>query len=69
MVSKRIYLSEERFFELRLEAYNVFNHTQFSTTYAEGGSGVVGNFNSANFGRILSAASGRTVQIAAKFYF
>jgi hypothetical protein len=34
-----------------------------------GGSGVSADFNSSNFGRILSAASGRTVQLGAKFYF
>jgi hypothetical protein len=67
--SKRIELAEKRFFELRLEGYNVFNHTQFSSVYSYGGSGVTGDFNSSNFGRILSAAAARTVQLAAKFYF
>jgi hypothetical protein len=72
VLSKRISLPGEnqvRSLELRLEGYNAFNHTQFSTTAAWGGSGVTANFNSPNFGRILSAAPGRTVQLAAKFYF
>jgi hypothetical protein len=69
VLGKRIILTEARFFELRLEGYNVFNHTQFSAVSSYGGSGVSADFNSSNFGRILSAASGRTVQLGAKFYF
>jgi hypothetical protein len=69
VLSKRVILTEHRFFELRLEAYNVFNHTQFSTSASSGGSAVTGDFNSSNFGRVLSAAPGRTIQLAAKFYF
>jgi carboxypeptidase family protein len=68
-LSKRIIFTEARFIELRLEGYNVFNHTQFSTSASSGGSAVSGDFNSANFGRILAAAPGRTVQLAAKLYF
>ena len=64
-LGKRIYLGKEerRSIELRLEGYNVFNHTQFSTT------GVTGDVNNNNFGRILSAAAARTIQLGAKFYF
>lgn len=52
---------EKRYFELRLEAYNAFNHTQFNNP--------VGDVNSGNFGRITSAQSPRLVQLGAKFYF
>jgi hypothetical protein len=77
---KRIYLSksETRFIELRAEAYNVFNHTEFTVINYQG-SGVDGTINDPNFGRILTAygatsgtsgqTGGRTVQLAAKFYF
>ena len=72
-LSKRVYLDKsenKRFVELRLEAYNVFNHTQFALqTATNGGSGVNGNINSGNFGRVLSALPGRTIQLGAKFYF
>jgi hypothetical protein len=78
---KRIYLtkSENRFIELRAEAYNVFNHTQFTIINYQNSGGVNGTINSANFGRVLSAygatagtvaqTGGRTIQLAAKFYF
>jgi Carboxypeptidase regulatory-like domain len=53
--------NESRYLALRLEAYNLFNHTQFLNPN--------GNAASANFGRITSAAPGRQVQLAAKIYF
>lgn len=77
---KRVYLTknENRFIELRAEAYNVFNHTQFTVINYQGG-GVDGTITDANFGRVLSAygatsgtvaqTGGRTIQLAAKFYF
>ncbi len=73
-LSKRVYVThdEKRYIDLRLEAYNVFNHTQFqiqSTTISFSGTGVNGDINSSNFGRVLSALPGRTVQLGAKFYF
>jgi hypothetical protein len=79
-LSKRIYFSknEKRFVELRAEAYNVFNHTEFTVINYQG-SGVDGTINDQNFGRILTAygstsgtsgqTGGRTVQLAAKIYF
>jgi hypothetical protein len=69
VLAKKIVLTEARYFELRLEGYNVFNHTQFGTVAQFGGSAVVSDFNSISFGRILSAGPGRTVQLGAKFYF
>lgn len=80
-LSKRIYLSKSestRYLELRAEAYNLFNHTEFTVINYQGG-GVNGNITDPNFGRILTAyggtsgtsgqTGGRTVQLAAKFYF
>jgi hypothetical protein len=60
-LEKDIKVDEHRYFELRLEAYNAFNHTQFQNPN--------GNADSANFGRITSAQSPRLVQLGAKFYF
>jgi hypothetical protein len=53
-----------RHLQIRLEAFNVFNHPQF---YGPGA--VDGNVVSASFGRIVSAAAPRLVQIGAKFTF
>ncbi len=71
-LSKRLYFRGEqrRFIELRLEGYNVFNHTQFSPIpVTDLGSGVNGNINSASFGRVLGAAPGRIIQLGGKIYF
>jgi len=58
----KVFVYHERYrVELRMEGYNVWNHTQFSAPS--------GSASSTNFGRVTSAASGRTVQLAGKFYF
>ncbi|HXX18674.1 MAG TPA: carboxypeptidase-like regulatory domain-containing protein [Candidatus Acidoferrum sp.] len=56
-------ISESTTIQLRLEAYNVFNHTQFDPA------GLTGNVSSGNFGQILGAHDPRLMQIAAKFIF
>ncbi|MGH9603614.1 MAG: hypothetical protein ACRD24_14635 [Terriglobales bacterium] len=64
MLAKDIHFwpgNENRYIELRFEAYNVFNHTQFALP--------TGNFDSGNFGRITAAAPGRLMQLGAKIYF
>ncbi|HUB34858.1 MAG TPA: hypothetical protein VMA31_17610, partial [Bryobacteraceae bacterium] len=61
---KSVQLGETRTMELRLEAFNVFNHAQFY-----GAAAVNGNVTSANFGQIVSAAAPRLIQLAARFSF
>jgi hypothetical protein len=61
---KSVRLTESRRIELRIEAFNIFNHAQFY-----GPAAVNGNISSATFGQIVSAAAPRLVQTAAKFYF
>ncbi len=66
-VSKNFYYSrssESKFIQLRLESYNVFNHTQFSNPD--------GNYsdNGATFGTITSVQHApRQTQLVGKFYF
>ena len=61
------YLNDERhIIQLRLESYNVFNHTQWG---APGQTSVDGNFSDPTFGQIRSARAGRQTQLAAKMYF
>ena len=61
---KTVPLAESRSLELRLEAFNVFNHAQFF-----GPASVNGNISSASFGEIVSAQAPREIQIAARFRF
>ena len=63
-VQKSVRLSESRSLEMRVEAFNVFNHAQFY-----GPASVSGNISSSNFGQIVSAAAPRLVQVAAKLHF
>ena len=64
---KNIRFTESRSIQLRLETFNVFNHTQFlfsnSVTAFE-------DYNAAStFGRATTAYQGRVLQLGAKIYF
>ena len=63
-LGKSLKLSESRALELRLEAFNIFNHAQFY-----GPAAVNGNISSANFGQIVSSAAPRLMQVAVKCSF
>jgi Carboxypeptidase regulatory-like domain len=56
-------ITESTRVELRMEMYNVFNHTQFNPL------NVVTDINNPAFGQVLGAYNPRRVQLAAKFYF
>jgi Carboxypeptidase regulatory-like domain len=60
-VSKRIALSEARYFQFRADIFNLFNKTQFVNPD--------GNFSDTTFGLIQQARDPRLVQFALKFYF
>jgi outer membrane receptor protein involved in Fe transport len=63
-LSKTVRLTESKALDIRIEAFNVFNHAQFY-----GPSSVDGEINDSNFGRVVSAAAPRLVQLAVKFRF
>jgi hypothetical protein len=64
-LTKILRLAESRSFELRLEAFNAFNHAQFY-----GAASVDGEVNNdSHFGQVVGAAAPRLVQIGAKFAF
>ena len=63
-LNKLVRLTESKSLEFRLEAFNAFNHAQFY-----GPASVDGEVNDPNFGRIVSAASPRLLQLATKFSF
>ncbi len=61
---KSVRVDDARFLQLRMEAFNVFNHSQFF-----GPATVNGDFSSPLFGQVVQASSPRLVQFAAKVTF
>jgi hypothetical protein len=63
-LSKTVRFLESRSFDIRAEAFNIFNHAQFY-----GPASVDGEVNDPNFGHVVSAAAPRLIQVAMKFHF
>jgi hypothetical protein len=64
-LQKNLRFAEAKSLEFRLESFNTFNHTQFY-----GPASVDGQVeDTENFGKIVSAAAPRLIQLAAKFSF
>jgi hypothetical protein len=61
---KTIKFTESRILQIRLEAFNAFNHANFFGPLA-----VNGDISSNLFGQVVNAAPPREVQVAAKFFF
>lgn len=61
---KNLPLWESKSLQIRLEAFNVFNHAQFY-----GPAAVQGSITSSTFGQVISAQAPRLVQLGAKFNF
>ncbi len=61
---RNLKLRESKSLQVRLEAFNIFNHTQFF-----GPQSVNGNISSPTFGQVIGAAPPRLVQAALKFCF
>ncbi len=59
--SKRITLTEARYFQFRADIFNLFNKTEFVNPD--------GNFSDTTFGQVQQARDPRAVQFALKFYF
>ncbi len=66
---KNTNITESRVLELRIEFFNVFNHTQFNAESSGLGGGTIGNIDSGQFGMITSANDPRIGQVALKFLF
>jgi hypothetical protein len=63
-LAKKLSIAGSRSLLFRIEAFNVFNHTQFN-----GPGSVDGNIGSSTFGNAISAAPPRIMQAALKFNF
>jgi len=61
---KDVMVSSNQRLQLRLEAFNVFNHNQFF-----GAGAVDGNITSPTFGQIVAAAPPRLIQLGIKYTF
>jgi len=59
--SKRITITEDKYFQFRTDIFNMWNRTQFFNPD--------GNFSNSTFGQVLQAHDPRLVQFALKFYF
>lgn len=68
--SKRIPLySEQRYFQLRGEFYNIWNHTQFSSYDTSARFNPAGQQINANFGAFTGTRDPRKVQLSLRFMF
>src|SRR4029077_14287312 len=63
-IIKRVVVANARNLDVRIEAFNVFNHPEFY-----GAGAVDGNIASPTFGNIVAAAAPRFIQLAGKFSF
>jgi hypothetical protein len=61
---------KERYnFQLRLEAFNAFNHTSPASYTGLGTPGVGTVLGASNFGQVVAVHDPRNIQLGAKFYF
>ena len=63
-LAKSVPLTESKSLQFRFEGFNVFNHAQFY-----GPASVNGNISSSSFGRVVSAAPPRLMQVAVDLTF
>ena len=63
-IGKNVRFTESKSLEIRVEAFNAFNHAQFY-----GPSAVDGEINDPAFGQVVNAAAPRLIQLAAKLHF
>lgn len=71
ILAKNTKITENTNLELRFEAFNAFNHTQFGpgASAATFPTGVNLNLNSPDFGRFVDARESRVIQLGARFSF
>ena len=60
-IAKNTKITETKQLELRFEAFNAFNHAQFTNP--------TGEINSSQFGVVTNARAARIMQVGAKFLF
>ena len=68
-ITKRVLVTEERYFQFRCEMYNTFNHTQFSGIDTGARFDPTGKQVNANFGAYTGARDPRRIQLSLRFVF
>ena len=68
-LTKNLPINEKARFQFRLEMYNAFNHTQFSTWDTTARFDANGNQINARLGSDIAARAPREIQIGARFLF
>ena len=68
-IMKRIPVAEQKFFRIRAEFYNVFNHAQFSGVDNAARFDPAGRQVNARFGELTSTRSPRIIQLSLSFHF
>ena len=63
-LSRTIPIQNDKALEVRVEAFNIFNHAQFF-----GAAAVEGNISSSTFGQAVSAMPPRLMQLAIRYRF
>ena len=66
---KNIKIKERLQSQFRLETYNTFNHTQFSTLDTAAKFDATGKQTNTRFGQIIAARNPRRLQLALKLTF
>jgi len=66
---KNVPIKERYVFQLRVETYNTFNHTQFSAINTTPRFDAAGNQVNPSFGQVSATANPRYMQFAARFSF
>jgi hypothetical protein len=61
--------SETRRLQFRVESFNTFNHTQYTSVGATGSFSTANVNGTANFGWFTGAAPSRRFQVGLKLYF
>jgi hypothetical protein len=68
-VTKRVRITEQRYFQFRAEFFNAFNHTQFSGIDTGARFDPAGKQINANFGAYNGARDPRRIQLSLRFMF
>jgi hypothetical protein len=68
-LAKNTKIAEKIDFQIRVEAFDVFNHPNFGAPSATGSDGISNNIDATNFGQVTSDHEPRILQMGGKIRF